>query len=68
MAYPEVAGFDPVFWLHHANVDRLAAMWQVLNPDSFIVPTVNAYGSYYEHVGFVDSATSGQLLHMLLGT
>ncbi|KAK4934531.1 hypothetical protein LTR10_024231 [Elasticomyces elasticus] len=58
MEYPELAGFDPVFWLHHANVDRLVAMWQVLNPDSFVVPTVNAYGSYYEHPGFVDSATS----------
>ncbi|EXJ78291.1 hypothetical protein A1O3_09452 [Capronia epimyces CBS 606.96] len=58
MQFPEVAGFDPVFWLHHANVDRLFAMWQALYPDSFIVPTVNAYGSYYEAVGFVDSGTS----------
>ncbi|KAL2406782.1 Polyphenol oxidase 1 [Exophiala dermatitidis] len=58
MQFPEVAGFDPVFWLHHANVDRLFAMWQALYPDSFLVPTVNAYGSYYEGVGFVDSGTS----------
>lgn len=60
MQFPEVAGFDPAFWLHHANVDRLFAMWQVLYPDSYIVPTVNAYGSYYEAVGFVDSETTGQ--------
>src|SRR5882757_6072075 len=46
MQFPEVAGFDPVFWLHHANVDRLFPMWQALYPDSYIVPTVNAYGSY----------------------
>ncbi|KIL88341.1 hypothetical protein FAVG1_08420 [Fusarium avenaceum] len=26
-----VAAFDPVFWLHHCNIDRLLAMWQVLN-------------------------------------
>lgn len=26
-----VAAFDPIFWLHHCNVDRLTAMWQVLN-------------------------------------
>ncbi|EXJ88381.1 hypothetical protein A1O1_05311 [Capronia coronata CBS 617.96] len=58
MQFPEVAGFDPIFWLHHANVDRLFAMWQALYPDSFLVPTVNAYGSYYEAVGFVDSETS----------
>ncbi len=24
------AGFDPIFWLHHANVDRLWAQWQLL--------------------------------------
>lgn len=59
MQFPEVAGFDPVFWLHHANVDRLFAMWQVLHRDSYIIPTVNAYGSYYEPVGTVDSGTSG---------
>lgn len=60
MEFPEVAAFDPVFWLHHANVDRLFAMWQALYPDSFIAPTANAYGSYYERVGFLDSETSGQ--------
>ncbi len=29
MTYPEVAAFDPIFFLHHANVDRLLALWQV---------------------------------------
>lgn len=24
---------DPVFWLHHANVDRIWAQWQALHPD-----------------------------------
>jgi tyrosinase len=60
MAFPETAGFDPVFWLHHAMVDRLVAMWQVLYPDSFIAPTVNEYGTYYEPVGTIDSETSGK--------
>ena len=23
---------DPMFWLHHSNVDRIWARWQVLNP------------------------------------
>ncbi len=58
MAFPEMAGFDPVFWLHHAMVDRLVAMWQVLYPNSFIAPTVNEYGTYYEPVGTIDSETS----------
>ncbi|KAJ9425850.1 hypothetical protein QL093DRAFT_2588244 [Fusarium oxysporum] len=25
-----VSAFDPVFWLHHCNIDRLLAMWQAL--------------------------------------
>jgi len=26
------AGFDPIFWLHHCNVDRLWAQWQASHP------------------------------------
>ncbi|KAI9750729.1 MAG: hypothetical protein M4579_006330 [Chaenotheca gracillima] len=32
MTFPEVAAFDPIFWLHHCNVDRLFALWQALHP------------------------------------
>lgn len=32
MSIPPVAAFDPVFWLHHCNVDRLLAIWQAINP------------------------------------
>ncbi|KAJ1820497.1 hypothetical protein LPJ75_000926, partial [Coemansia sp. RSA 2598] len=24
---------DPIFWVHHANIDRLYAQWQAVNPD-----------------------------------
>jgi len=34
MGNPEYAGFDPIFWLHHCNVDRLYALWQALHPDA----------------------------------
>ena len=30
MSPASYAGFDPVFWLHHANVDRYVAMWQAI--------------------------------------
>ncbi|PVH98840.1 Di-copper centre-containing protein [Periconia macrospinosa] len=30
------AAFDPVFWLHHATVDRQVAIWQALNTDSYV--------------------------------
>ncbi|EKM54921.1 uncharacterized protein PHACADRAFT_259085 [Phanerochaete carnosa HHB-10118-sp] len=32
MADPSVAGFDPIFFLHHANVDRMLSLWSALNP------------------------------------
>ncbi len=27
MANPDFAALDPIFWLHHANIDRLWAVW-----------------------------------------
>lgn len=27
MSDPDTAGLDPIFWLHHANIDRLWASW-----------------------------------------
>ncbi|KAF7290719.1 Di-copper centre-containing protein [Mycena indigotica] len=31
MGHPAVAGFDPIFWLHHCNVDRQLALWSAVN-------------------------------------
>ncbi|CAG7938948.1 unnamed protein product [Penicillium olsonii] len=31
-----VAAFDPLFFLHHCNIDRLFAIWQALNPDKWL--------------------------------
>ncbi|CCA72437.1 related to tyrosinase precursor (monophenol monooxygenase) [Serendipita indica DSM 11827] len=28
MSSPDFAAFDPIFWFHHCNVDRLFAIWQ----------------------------------------
>jgi tyrosinase len=27
MSDPDKAALDPIFWLHHANIDRLWAAW-----------------------------------------
>lgn len=35
MTYLPLAAFDPIFWLHHCNVDRMFALWQTVNPDSY---------------------------------
>jgi len=39
MANVPVACNDPVFFLHHCNVDRIWAQWQLVNPTSPYVPT-----------------------------
>lgn len=36
------AGFDPIFHLHHANVDRLWANWQIANPMPLPASEANA--------------------------
>lgn len=32
----DYSSFDPIFWLHHTNVDRLFAIWQAVYPNSFV--------------------------------
>lgn len=31
MSFPPYSSFDPVFTLHHCNVDRLLALWEAQN-------------------------------------
>ncbi|KAL8988921.1 MAG: hypothetical protein Q9177_002084 [Variospora cf. flavescens] len=40
------SSFDPIFWLHHANVDRLFALWQTIYPNATVTPQVNAVGTF----------------------
>ena len=61
MSDTAASAFDPIFWLHHANIDRLFSMWQAINPESYVVPTVNIFGSYAEPRGFVDDEDSNLL-------
>ncbi|OIW34914.1 Di-copper centre-containing protein [Coniochaeta ligniaria NRRL 30616] len=51
MAYIPFSAFDPVFFLHHANVDRLFAMWQALYPSSWVSPSKAIVNSYTTSVG-----------------
>jgi tyrosinase len=39
MAMPDTAALDPIFWLHHANIDRLWEVW-LHRPTSTGNPTV----------------------------
>ncbi|KAF3919116.1 Tyrosinase [Orbilia brochopaga] len=46
MSYVPYAAFDPVFWLHHTNIDRLFAMWQGLNPTAYRFSARSGSGSF----------------------
>ena len=35
-----LSGFDPIFYLHHANVDRLLSLWSALNPGVWVTPGI----------------------------
>ena len=38
MAFVDYSAFDPIFWLHHCNVDRLTAMYQASHPGVYLTP------------------------------
>jgi len=57
MSALEVAAFDPVFWLHHCNVDRLGAIWQVMNPNSYVTAKPSE-GNFFTAQGAIEDANS----------
>ncbi|KAK6332681.1 hypothetical protein TWF730_004340 [Orbilia blumenaviensis] len=49
MSNVPTSAFDPIFWLHHANYDRLLALWQQTHPKQWIKSTYNG-DKKYEYV------------------
>lgn len=41
----DYSAFDPIFWLHHTNADRLFAIWQAIYPDSYVGSIKAPYGT-----------------------
>lgn len=58
MTYVPLSAFDPLFFMHHAMVDRLVAMWQVLNPSAWILPMQNQESSFNAPEGTVQYSGS----------
>ncbi|TAQ87719.1 hypothetical protein B7494_g3943 [Chlorociboria aeruginascens] len=58
MSQLSFAGFDPIFWLHHANVDRQIALWQAIYWDTFLLPEVDQVGTFTVPVGTTDKVNS----------
>lgn len=54
----DVSAFDPVFWLHHTNVDRLWAIWGSLNPDSYVEPGESGVDSFTAKEGTVEDVNT----------
>jgi len=51
MLPPDTAAFDPIFWLHHCQVERLLTWWQMIHPESKIPDKEDARSSPpYPHV------------------
>jgi tyrosinase len=36
MYYLDMSAFDPLFWLHHTNIDRLLNMYQYIVPNTYV--------------------------------
>lgn len=58
MTYLDYSAFDPIFWLHHAMIDRSFAIWQALNPDSYVEPMKAIEGTYTIEVGETEDENS----------
>lgn len=58
MSYIEYSAFDPIFFLHHAMVDRCFAMWQTLYPDSYVVPEPATYSTFTNSAGQTQDSSS----------
>ncbi|KAG7085489.1 hypothetical protein E1B28_003052 [Marasmius oreades] len=59
MSDPSVAAFDPIFFMHHANVDRLLSLWSALHPGTWVTPNTSQDGTWTIPAGApIDENTS----------
>jgi tyrosinase len=61
MAIIAVSAYDPVFWLHHAMVDRIFALWQALYPGSYVEAQRQWVPTFWYNNGTVLDSNSGLL-------
>jgi tyrosinase len=58
MSELDYSAFDPVFWLHHCNVDRLFAIWQAINPTSYTIDETTETGNFVTVAGSVETSST----------
>jgi tyrosinase len=61
MGVIDVAAFDPIFWMHHAMVDRCFALWQAIYPQTYVEPYAQSVPSYWYNVDQVIDEKSNLL-------
>jgi tyrosinase len=67
MSFLETAALDPIFWLHHANIDRLWTVWKLIDPVNNVDPpgadwqTAQSF-SFNDATGGVATMTPSQVL------
>jgi tyrosinase len=49
--------FDPIFFLHHTNFDRLFATWQATNPNSYVGSQTSQVGTFTIALGTTGTST-----------
>ena len=60
------AAFDPIFFLHHANVDRMISLWSALNPGVWVTPGDSADGTATIPEKTVIDTNTGISIHIFL--
>lgn len=58
MGIVEVSAFDPVFWFHHANMDRIFALYQYRYPDTWVEDSAQAKGTFAVAKGAIEGPAS----------
>lgn len=70
MSSVPTAAFDPVFWIHHCQIDRWAAVWQAAHPDKWFtngqgaaqqgsLPFRGSDGQFWNHNQVGDTSVFG---------
>lgn len=65
MGNPDTAAQDPIFWLHHANIDRLWWLWQQTHTDPTVTAWTGQSFSFMDAGGVAASKTDADVVDTL---
>ncbi|KAK7186486.1 hypothetical protein PSPO01_07443 [Paraphaeosphaeria sporulosa] len=58
MGIVEASAYDPVFWFHHCQMDRLMAIYQYRYPDTWVEAASQYKATYYYEANSIQHANS----------